>query len=145
MTQLQKFLFGSITGVAFGVSANEKVFDSFYRLVGYDRDLSRDYLYNPRSNLSLEQRREVFTQTLREKGASIRLHYMITDVNYKILENNATQASPNKSEIEVLEQGFREYYPELFDEKPAQGFITSLNLKTRCNDHGIPSMLPSKN
>lgn len=144
MLQLKKFIFGSVTGGIFGWTADEKVFESMYKLVGYDRNLAKDYLYNPHSELSLEERRNVFTQTLKEKGASKRLQFMISTVNYKILENSSLRGNQNNLELEMLEHEFRAYYPELFDKNPGYGFINSLNLKTKCNDHDIPLLLKSK-
>lgn len=144
MIHLKKFLLGAAFGVMVGWSADSSVVDEYLRLVGKDRELDNDNLSSADLNLSIEERREIFRQNLLKYGPSVKLQYMITDFNYNLILNNSPVDSRPKSEIDMLEEQFRKYYPELFDKTRGHDFIISLNLKTKCNDHNIPRVLKPK-
>lgn len=141
MSHIRKFLSGGTLGLIFGWWVDKSAFDEYYKLLWPDREIKEDNLSRIDPNLSIEERRKIFMQNLLKYGPSIKLQYMITDFNYNLILNNSSANFSQKSELDLLEDQFRKYYPELFDQAPGHEFIISLNLKTKCNDHNIPKVL----
>lgn len=141
-SNLTNFCLGFTFGVAFSWTAHDNIAEKFYRLVGVDLEMKNDFLNLKDSDLRLNEKRKLFKNIIEEKGLSTRLLMMISEANLKTLEESSMRIRfRNEDELNILENKFREYYPELFDGSSGHDFILSLNLKTRCNDHDIPKML----
>ena len=141
-SSLTNFCLGFTFGVAFSWTAHDNIIERVYRFAGIDLQLKNDFLSLKDSELRLLEKRALFKNIIEEKGLSARILLMISEANLRSLEESSVRMSfRNEDELNILENKFREYYPELFDGNSGQDFILSLNLKTRCNDHDIPKML----
>lgn len=87
---------------------------------------------------SIDERRQEFKEVLTNQGASARFVEMIGDFHKNLSEykyRNELDDAEFGVEIDILEDIFRKYYPELFDRRNAQPFISSLGIKLNCQDH----------
>ena len=140
-----KFGVGLGIGLGFGWFSDNEGITIIQHFSGMDVTLSSDYLKISDSSLDLKAKRELFTQKLNEKGASPRLVFLIGDYNRKAFEykaENGYTTLTRREQLELLEEEFKKYYPELLDSETDKEFISSLNLKLYCNDHyNVPDNL----
>jgi len=144
LKKLGVFLGWAGVGTAVGWGVDDVVVDHFKEFLGYSVLEDHDYLMI-KEEVPLEERRAKFAKLLNEKGASGRLVEMVSDFNnaafdYKVRQD-LDQISVNR-QMQILEEVFRKYYPELFDSESGQAFIRSLNLKLNCEDfYKVPAFL----
>ena len=136
-----EFLGGFSIGLVWVWKCDDLLYAKIAPFTGIPSKITEDYLKTP-LHLSLEERRSEFKRLLKEKGASFQLVKLIGDANRRVYD---IEAQIGKREIdlesEILGQKFQECYPELFDNENGKEFIRSLDLKTKCNDSGIPLII----
>ena len=136
-----KFIGGFTVGFGIIFSCDYTFYYQINKLIGIDLEKNQDFL-RVSNNLSLDERRYQFRNVLKERGQSFRVINMIGDANRDFFEIKASTGKDSYDlELKILEEKFRDYYPELFDENNGREFIESLNLKTKCDDHDIPKVL----
>jgi hypothetical protein len=137
-SRVTNFVLGFTFGFSLTMTAHNKIIEKMLSLIGRSMEVNNDYLSFKDLNLGLQEKRDLFKEVLLEKGPSTRLLSMISDANLKTYKDNMYS---DRHELNILEETFRSYYPELFDDKPGYDFIHSLNLKTKCNDNNIPKII----
>lgn len=142
---LGKFSIGLGLGVSFGWYSEDDNFSVLKHFAGFDVTLPNDYLRISDPSVDLSTKRELFTQRLQEQGASSRLVLMIGDYNRKAFEFkaiNGYSTLTRKEQLDLLEETFKKYYPELLDSQTDREFISKLDLKLYCKDHyNVPDNL----
>ena len=131
------FGLGVVVGLEATLNLDDLLYNDIHFFLGTKNRYEGDYL-KVSTNLSLDERRIEFARNLQERGRSFKVLELIGDVNREIFETRVIGKNAYDTEMQIFENAFRKYYPELFDETSGRQFIESLNLKTKGNDNEIP-------